>query len=103
MEATKNQLRDAKVRIFTRQRGDAERAIEVAIATFEDKAPTPSQLGDLADAIDALKQLQFYVAVVLAHGAVHVAPLDKRRPEMMARTLDEMKREFDALRGGVEA
>ena len=103
MEATKNQLRDAKVRRFTRQREDAERAIEVAIATFEDKAPTPSQLGDLADAIDAFKQRQFYVSVVLAHGAVHVAPLDKRRPETMARTLEEMKREFEILCGAEDA
>jgi len=103
MEATKNQLRDVKVRRFTRQREDAERAIEVAIATLEQGKPTHDQLGDVADAIDALKQRQFTVAVRLAQGAVHSTPVGSKRPPVMARTLDEMKSEFEILCGAEDA
>jgi hypothetical protein len=95
---------DATTRRFTRRREEAEHAIEVAIAALEDAAaPTPDQIGDLADAIDALKQRQFYVAVLLAQGALHSKPLNSRRPEAMSRTFDEIKQEYRALRGGLEA
>ena len=103
MEATKNQLRDVKVRRFTRQREDAERAIEVAIGTLEQGKPTHDQLGDVADAIDALKQRQFTVAVRLAQDAVHSTPVGSKRPSVMARTLDEMKSKFEFLRSAEDA
>ena len=97
MEATKNQLRDVKVRRFARQREDAERTIEIAIATLEQGKPTHDQLGDVADAIDALKQRQFSVAVRLAQGALYSTPVGSRRPSATARTLDEMKSELELL------
>lgn len=93
----------AGVQRFARRREDAERAIEVAFAALELNPATPDQLGDLADAIDALKQRQFYVSVLLAHGAMHSKPLESKRPQALSRTLDEMKQEFRALRGSAQA
>ena len=90
----------ATERRFTRRREEAEQAIEIAIAALEDgPSPTADQIGDLADAIDALKQRQFYVSVLLAQGAMHSKPLKSPRPDAMSRSFDDLKREFRTLRG----
>jgi hypothetical protein len=94
----------AEERRFTRRKEEAEHAIAIAIAALEDAShPTSDQIGDLADAVDALKQREFYVCVLLAHGAMHSKPLKSGRPEAMSRTLSDIKREFHALRVRVEA
>ena len=100
MAVSESPARVDKTRDHRYRREDAVRAIEIAIVALEEKKATPDQLGDLADAIDALKQGQFHAAALLADGALHAKPLKRgNRPETMSLTLQEMKEAFRACRG----
>ncbi len=102
MTTPRELLDSANARRFTCRREDAVRAIEVAIASLEPRG-TSDQVGDLADAVDAFKHREFYVAVLLARGAMHSKPLEgSARPATESRTFNAIKQEFHALCGGPE-
>src|ERR1044071_2520033 len=87
MAVSESPARVDKTRDHRYRREDAVRAIEIAIVALEEKKAIPDQLGDLADAIDALKQGQFHAAALLADGALHAKPLKRgKRPETMSLT-----------------
>ena len=94
----KNFSSTASARRDLRRREDAELAIEIAIAALEQNHATQEQLGDLADSIDALRQGQFHVSVVLSMGAQHANSLPGgKSPSAISLTLDDIKKEFSAL------
>ena len=90
----------ARIRRFTRRRDEAVRAIEFAFVALEQRPATPDQLGDLRDAIEALRDGQFYASVLLAWGATRSLPLDIDRGP--PRTLQDLRAEFAELRAGRE-
>lgn len=84
-----------------RTREEAEAVIEAALTLFREKAPNPAQLLDLADAMDALREKRHSVAIALTLAALSPsirASAKAIRPVGMARTLEELSGDFDALR-----
>ena len=80
-------------------REDALRAVENALLAHEGGIPAPAQLGDMADAIDSLGDHDYGIAVALAQAAMRPhRSIEKGRPPGKVPTLDEIRREFDALR-----
>ncbi|MGH7004927.1 MAG: hypothetical protein ACREIP_13355 [Alphaproteobacteria bacterium] len=85
----------------SRTRREAVLAIEAALTTLEKTNPTCAQVADLADAMDALVQHSYGVAVELAAAALRSHPqvVFAARPRSMAKTLNEIAREFGNLPG----
>jgi hypothetical protein len=76
----------------------AERAILAALAAFETKPPAAEQICDLADAIDAYADDNFYVAKVLAESALHRRSLDMAKRQPVRRSVEELRAAFFAYR-----
>jgi hypothetical protein len=81
-----------------RTREEAVRAIEDAFAVLEHKRRTPERLSDLADAIDALNDGAWAVAVALAEASTskHSRLTGAARPAEMSRSWEELKHDFEA-------
>ena len=95
MSESQTRFEQALTRQQNCRRDEAVDAIRLALAG-DAKQPTADQLEDLADAVDALRAGQFYVAVQLAKGSLRPKPHAKKRIGR-APTLDEMKSDFLAL------
>jgi hypothetical protein len=75
---------------------EAVNEIEVAFAVSAEKAATPDQLGDLADAIDAFKERDYGVAAALARASSGTRRKVEysRRPPSMSKSLVELREVF---------
>jgi hypothetical protein len=83
-------------------RDDALRAIDRAFAALEREKRSEGRLSDLADALDAVSEGAWAVAVALAQASVrnHPSSDEARRPAHMARSWSELKHEYEAVRSG---
>ena len=78
--------------------------IEIAFAVSAENTPTPDQLADLADAVDAFKDRAYGVAASLARAASGTRRKVElsRRPAAMSRSLAELRETYGRLRAARE-
>ena len=83
---------------YTHSRRHAETAVSIALLVCEARA-TETQLADLADAVEALRDRQFHVATILAEAAIERRRPDNRavRPQSMSRNIAEIRALFAAI------
>ena len=82
-------------------RRDAERAIQAALAAFDERTPSQDQVEHLDDAINALLACNHGIAFVLAMGAVLHG---RREPAALTGdSLDRLKCSFDAAKSWLDS
>jgi hypothetical protein len=71
----------------------AEITVQTALLVCEAGSASVAQIGDLADAVDALRDRQYRVAVILAEAAIEGRNRVRtaQRPDGMVRTLAEIR------------
>jgi hypothetical protein len=89
----------ARAARVTHARRHAELAISIALLVCEARAVTETQLADLADAVEALRDRQYHVATILAEAAIERRNRDGRaiRPPSLSRSIAEIRAMFATL------
>jgi len=79
-------------------RAEALRVISLALERLTDQGAASAQLSDLADAVDALRDGSYNVAVELGLASMRrKSPPGSTRPPRLARSLDDLKAEVARL------
>ncbi len=84
---------------YSHSRQHAETAIAIALVVCEARVASETQLADLADAVEALRDGQYRVATILAEAAIERRKPDLRtmRPRNMSRSIAEIRAMFATL------